>query len=135
MSAPVTGLRLTLLDGTYAVCRLPAGAPAPPIPVEAALFSVTRTPDEVSVVCREDLAPPGARCETGWRCLRVAGPLDLTLTGILAGLTAPLNAAGIPVFAISTYDTDYLLIRAGDLQATVRLLASAGYRVSALGCE
>ena len=122
--------RLALLPGAYAICRLPAGAPAPPLPAHApAFFSITRTPDELSVVCLEALAPAGARCERGWRCLRVEGPMDLGIVGVLAGLTAPLAAAGIPVFALSTYDTDYLLVRGRDVDAALAALRGAGYDV------
>ena len=85
------------------------------------------------MVCLDTLAPTGARCDTGWRCLRVEGALDLALTGILAGLTAPLAAAAIPVFALSTYDTDYLLVRGSDVEAAVTALEGAGFGVSGLG--
>jgi hypothetical protein len=100
-------MKLEVLPGTYAVCRLDPGAPAP-----ERFFSLTRTSEELSLVCEERDVPAGARTETGFRAFRVAGTLDFALTGVLASLTAPLAAAQVSVFALSTFDTDYLLVRA-----------------------
>src|SRR5205823_1115510 len=74
--------------------------------------SVTRTGDELSVVCRQEVVPAGTRAEDGWRCLRVAGAMSFDLVGVLAALTTPVAAAGVGVFAFSTFDTDYLLVKA-----------------------
>jgi uncharacterized protein len=104
-------LRLIGLDGLFAVCRLPADAPIPAWALTGTLSSVTRTPAELSIVCPQANVPPGTQSEGGWRCFRVRGPLSFAFTGILARLTAPLAAAGVPVFALSTFDTDYLLVR------------------------
>jgi hypothetical protein len=95
--------------------------------VQGAFFSITRTAEEVSVVCPEKLVPKDVRSERGWRALRVAGVIDLSVIGLLAGLTAPLAEAGISVFAISTYDTDYLLVREHDLERAIELLRNAGH--------
>lgn len=122
-------LTLTLLPDTLSICRLPPDAPVPAWAWTGEPASVTRTRDELSVVCRGDAVPRGVRCEAGWRCLRVAGPLDFALTGILAALTAPLAAAGIPVFAVSTYDTDYVMMKADHLDRAVQALRAAGHRV------
>jgi len=119
-----------VLDGELAVCRLPAGAPAPPAPAGAELFAVTRTREELSVVCPAAHAPADATVEPGWRALCVLGPLDFGLTGILASLAAPLAAAGVSIFAISTYDTDYVLVREDALAAAVEALRGAGHVVS-----
>ena len=118
------------LGGELAVCRLPADAAAPPIPDRAALFSVTRTSEELSIVCPAADAPGDAQVESGWRALAVEGPLDFGLTGILASLAQPLAAAGIPIFALSTYDTDYVLVRAPALEAAVAALRDAGHTVT-----
>jgi hypothetical protein len=125
-------LTLQRLAGVYAVCRMEAGAP--PEWALAALrdgpfASLTRTPDELSLVCAEMQVPPGVRCERGFACLKVAGPLDFALTGVLAGLAAPLAQAGISLFAVATYDTDYLLVRQADLDAAVAALRAAGHSV------
>jgi hypothetical protein len=123
-------LKLRVLAGELAVCRLPAGAPAPTPPPGATLFSITRTPDELSIVCAAADAPAGAQVQTGWRALQVAGPLDFALTGILASIAAPLALAGVSLFAVSTYDTDYVLVGADALDAAVAALRDAGHDVS-----
>lgn len=122
-------LTLQLLPGTYAVCRLPPDAPLPSLDGRPGLSSVTRTPEELSVVCREESAPDACPREAGWRCLRVAGALDMALVGVLSRLTAPLAAAGVPVFAMSTYDTDYLLIPGWSLALGLAALRRAGFGV------
>jgi uncharacterized protein len=113
---------LRVLEGRYAICRLPADAEVP-----ARFFSVTRTADELSVVCAEDAAPAGARCEGGWRVLQVAGPLEFSLTGVLAGIAAPLAEAGVSIFAISTFDTDYVLVKEEKLAQAIDALRRAGH--------
>jgi uncharacterized protein len=127
MAAPTVTLQL--LDGELSVCRLPADALAPEVPATAALFALVRTSAELSVVCAAADAPPGAVVEPGWRALAVRGPLDFALTGILASLAGPLADAGIPIFAISTYDTDYVLVREPDLAAASDALRGAGHVV------
>jgi hypothetical protein len=122
-------LNLSLLPDTLAICRLGAGEPVPAWAWTGEPASVTRTRDELSIVCRADAVPDGVQCETGWRCLKVEGPLDFGLAGILAALTAPLAAAGIPVFAVCTYDTDYVLVKAENLEHAVEALLGAGHRV------
>jgi hypothetical protein len=121
-------IRLRILPATLAICRL---GPDEAVPAWAGgrFVSITRTPDELSVVCDEAGVPGEVRAERGWRALQVEGPLDFGLTGVMAALTAPLAAAGIPVFAISTFDTDWLLARGQDLAAAVRTLDSAGFKV------
>ena len=92
---------------------------------------MTRTAEELSVVCREEVVPGGVRCERGWRCLRVAGTLDFSLVGVLALLLVPLAGAGVAVFCVSTFDTDYLLVRDADLARATEALGAAGHRVAA----
>ena len=127
---------LDLLPGDYAVCRLPAGSALPPGLVGggngngAGVVSVTWTADEVSVICRADLVPDGATAEAPWRCLRVAGPLDFALTGVLASMVAPLAAARVTIMAFSTYDTDYILVPSVRLAEAVATLDRAGHPVA-----
>ena len=120
-----------VIAGEFAVCRLPGDAPAPSVPARAELYALTRTRDELSIVCAVGEAPAGATVEAGWRALRVLGPLDFALTGILAALATPLAAAGLSIFAVSTYDTDYLLVRDDALDAAVQTLRGAGHDVTA----
>jgi hypothetical protein len=124
--------RLTLapVAGAYAVCRLGPEAPWPDWAAGGRFTSVTRTGDEVSVVCEQGAVPAGVRCEPGWRCLRVAGTLPFAAVGILAGLVGPLAAAGVSVFVVSTFDTDYLLVRDGDLEQAILALRQHGDAVS-----
>jgi hypothetical protein len=126
-----TPLTLILLEDTFAVCRLSAGASLPPWATGAAFFSVTRTPDELSIACPQSAVPEGIRCERDWRCLRVGGVLDFSLVGIMAALTAPLAAAGVSIFALSTFDTDYLLVKQNDLSAALGALRAAGHVIAA----
>ncbi len=125
----MAAMTLGSLDGLFAVCRLSADAPLPAWAAAGSFVSITRTLDELSIVCRGEHVPDGVRCEPGWRCLRVAGPLDFTLAGVLASLLAPLADAGIPVFVVSTFDTDYLLVKEDRLDAAVDVLQSAGHSV------
>ena len=120
-------LELSLLKERLAVCRLEPSAPLPVWAFSGDLCSITRTPEELSVVCREQAVPVGIRCERGWRVFKVAGPLDFGLTGILDVLTDPLARAGISIFALSTYDTDYLLVREAQLEEAIATLRTAGH--------
>jgi hypothetical protein len=122
-------LRLLHVPGVFAVCKLPADSPVPAWATGGDLFSVARTADELSVVCRQEVAPDGVVRESGWRCLRVAGAMPFTLVGVLASLTTPVAAAGVGVFAFSTFDTDYLLVRDVDLPRAVAALRAAGHEV------
>jgi hypothetical protein len=100
-----------------------------PIPgwAHSSFFSVTRTRDELSIVCSEENVPEGVLCDRGWHCLQVKGPLDFEMTGILASLAVPLAEADVSIFAISTYDTDYLLVR--ELDRSITALSNAGHNV------
>ena len=95
-----------------------------------ALVSLTRTTDELSVVSASSQVPDGATVETGWRCLRVEGPLSFEMTGVLAELSVPLAAAAIPIFVISTFDTDYILVKATDLDRACSALRAEGNQIA-----
>jgi hypothetical protein len=127
---PSRTLALTLLPDRLAVCRLAPREPVPAWTGDGPFLSVTRTADELSIVCAAERVPDDVRCERDFRCLAVQGPLDFAATGILASLAAPLAAAGISIFALSTYDTDYLLVREGDLDRALVGLTGAGHRVA-----
>ena len=124
-----SGWRLERVAGTYAVCRLDSSEPVPPWANSGAFISITRTPQELSVVVEEGRLPPGVRTEGGFAALRVAGSIDFSLTGVLSTLTVPLAEAGVSLFAISTYDTDYLFVRRYDLETAIAALRSAGHEV------
>ncbi|MEI8056777.1 MAG: ACT domain-containing protein [Actinomycetes bacterium] len=126
-------MELRVLSDRLSVCRLPADAPWPVPPDRPVFFSATRTSSEISVVCSEDAAPSGdlVRVETDWRALEVAGPLDFSMVGVMAALTAPLADVDVSVFVISTYDTDYVLVHAGALERAIEALRLAGHVVQA----
>ncbi|MGX7825011.1 ACT domain-containing protein [Actinokineospora sp. 24-640] len=124
-------LVIDVVDGDYTVARLPAGTPVPTELFTApGLVSVTSTATEVSVVAPSAHAPDGGRAEPGWRLLTVRGPLAFSLTGIMAALAGVLAAAGVPLFAVSTFDTDHLLVRAVDLDRAVAALREGGHEIN-----
>ena len=91
---------------------------------------MTRTGDELSLVCAERNVPQGIPCEPGWRIFKIDGPLDFALTGILASVAQPLAEAGVSTFTISTYDTDYVMVKEQDVEKAVRALAAVGHGVN-----
>lgn len=125
------GMELRVLPDRLSVCRLPVDAPWPVPPSGHSFYSATRTDQELSIVCLEDAAPAGARVDTDWRALEVAGPLDFSMVGVMAALTAPLADVDVSVFVLSTYDTDYVLVHAAGLERAVGALRAAGHTVHA----
>jgi hypothetical protein len=122
-------LRLSILREEFAICRLAADSPVPGWALAGGLSSITRTPDELSIVCAQSQAPEETECDRGWRCLRVHGPLDFSLTGVMASLAVPLAGAGISIFAFSTFDTDYLMVKESNLENAIRALTNAGHEL------
>jgi hypothetical protein len=123
-------LSLVALTPSFAVCRLPASAAVPTWTAGGPFTSVSRTPDELSIVCLQDSVPDDVPCERCWRCLRVAGTVAFSAIGVLASLSVPLAEAGIALFAVSTFDTDYLLVKEKDFERTVSVLRQAGHAVA-----
>jgi hypothetical protein len=123
----LTGIQLRETLWRLAVCRFPADSPLPvwALHNEAEFWSITRTPHELSVVCSEDDLPPSVDefVERDWRCFELVGPVPFTTTGVISGLTVPLAAEGIGVFVLSTYDTDYLLVKAANYMRAYAVLA------------
>lgn len=120
-------LTLQLAPGEFAVCRLPPNAPIPAWAGSAVFNSVTRTADELSILCPAAQVPAGVKREAGWRLLKFQGPFDFAAVGILAAVLAPLAAAGISSLAIATFDTDYLLVKEDRLEDVQRSLEAAGH--------
>lgn len=127
-------LDLDLLPEEYAVCRLPGGTPLPASltngPDDKSVISLSWAPDELSIICPSDRVPDGAEADTAWRCLRVAGSLDLALPGLLASLITPLAEARVNIVTFSTYSTDYLLVPAVRLTEAMDTLHAAGHRIA-----
>jgi hypothetical protein len=123
-------LPLEVLPDTLAICRLPADAPLPSWASRPGSFvTISRTAEELSVTSVQALVPPSTRCERDYRALRVRGTLPPDLVGILASIANPLADAGLSIFAISTFDTDYVLVKARDLPAALDALRRAGHEV------
>lgn len=125
-------LRLSVTEERFAVCRLQPDQEIPAWATESEFFSITRTAEELSVVCLEPSIPSGVKAESGWRALQVEGPLDFSLVGILGAIIKPLAAAEISVFAISTYDTDYVLVKENVLNIAVAALRGASHEVQGM---
>ena len=127
--APSPQLELELLPARYAVVRLPPDAALPAWLRPEGFRNVAWTADELSIVCDEAMPPGDAGAERGWRCFKLRGPFDFALTGILLAVLEPLAGAGIGIFAVSTFDTDYVLVKQAKLQVAIEALAAAGHRL------
>lgn len=124
-------LPLELLPDTLAICRLDAGTALPSWAAgPSAFLTVSRTAEELSITTVQRTLPADAKCERDYRAFRVRGPLPLDLIGILAAIADPLADAGLSIFAISTYDTDYVLVKLRDLPTAIEALERAGHRVT-----
>lgn len=124
-------LALTVLDGEFSIHRLGRGDPVPEAVLASDDYWIARTDDELSIVCRSSVEVASRAEDGGWSCLKVRGPLEFTATGILAGVSAALALAQVSVFAVSTYDTDYLFVKTARLGDALEALRIAGYAVQA----
>lgn len=121
-------LVVDLAPGEYTITGLPRDAALPSMAARG-LVSITSTEDGVSVVCPSEVAPPSEHSRAGWRLLTVRGPLEFDLTGVMAALAGELAAAGVTLLAVSTYDTDHVLVKSADLTRAVKALREAGHEV------
>jgi uncharacterized protein len=124
-------VRLRTLPDSYAVVRLQPGSDLPEWVDMGPFRSVTRTDHEVSVVCRDHDVPEGESVDRGWTVLEAMGPLDFSLSGVIASLIQPLADAQLPIFVISTFESDYVLIRSADLARAADALEDAGHEFAA----
>jgi hypothetical protein len=122
-------LVLRLAAGEYALCRLPPQEPAPAWAGSSPFCSVTRTPEELSIICGAEVVPPRVRADRGWRLIQLVGPFDPGVVGILASVVEPLARAEISCVAAGTFDTDYLLVKADRLDAARCVLAACGHEL------
>lgn len=122
-------MELTLLRPVLSVCRLEPTAEIPEWAREGPFSCVARTPDELSIVCLAEHVPPGIRQEGGWRAFKLHGPIQFSAVGVLASLTAPLARSGISLFAISTFDTDYVLVKEDSVKKAILALRQESHRV------
>lgn len=121
--------KYTALPQRLAVCRLSPGSRLPAWALHGEFFSITRSADELSIVCEESRIPDGIKAERNWVALKLEGPFPFSLTGVLASFIEPLAKHKIPIFALATFDTDYILIKRENLEAAHRALADAGHEM------
>ncbi|GAB4577559.1 MAG: ACT domain-containing protein [Anaerolineales bacterium] len=121
---------LSILPDVLAICRLKPNDAFPTWGAAGSLLSVTRTADELSVICSETIVPDGILADKGWRALKVQGPLDFALVGVLAELAGLLASAKVSIFAVSTFDTDYILVKQTHLRGALEALRRGGHQVS-----
>jgi hypothetical protein len=124
--------KMTLLASRMAICRLEPDGDLPAWATCGPFCAAIRTDEELSIVCKEEAVPGVVLCNRGWRCLKIEGPLDLAETGVLDALTHPLAEAKITVFALATFNTDYLLVKEKDLDRAIRVLSQEGHEIEAL---
>jgi hypothetical protein len=127
MEAPK--LRIALLPDSLAVCRLQPDSGLPDWALAGGFCSATRTVDGLTVICRTDRVPADVHASRGWRALKIEGPFDLNLVGILVSVAAPLAQAGVAILPIGTYETDYILVRNEQLDTAIRALQSTNLDV------
>ena len=119
-----------MLPGRHAICRLAPDAAIPDWARGGDFCSITHTADELSIVCDEAAVPSDVKQDRGWRCLKLQGPLDLYMTGVLAAILDPIAKADVSIFSIATYDTDHVLVREAELGRAITALEAAGYEVA-----
>ena len=127
ITAPAN-LVLSVLFETFTIHKLPPDASIPEEILKSTYYRVSKTENELSLVCSEVIEVQSLQSSKGWKCIKVKGPLDFNLTGILAGISDILAQANISIFAISTFDTDYILVRSQDLSSARTQLKKAGYK-------
>jgi uncharacterized protein len=129
MATATRRFELTLFPEHFAISRLAADAAIPDWATQGPFFSVSRTGDELSIVCELSRVPVGVQSQPGWRVFKVHGPFVLSEIGVLSALAAPLAEAKISLFAVSTFDTDYLLVASETLSAAISVLELAGHLI------
>jgi len=122
-------LKFSVVPGSFAVCRLPARAAVPEWALRDSFFSVTRTAHELSIVCPAGQVPGDVHYENDWACLKLEGPFPFSETGILSSFVQPLSDRAIPIFAISTFDTDYVLVKHAWVEKAIQTLSEAGHHM------
>lgn len=120
-------LKMKLLEGIFGVCRLSSEDNIPHWCLQSEIYSITKTKDELSILCDLKFIPQGIKCEKPWKALKIEGPLDFALIGILSTISTLLAKNSISIFAISTYDTDYILVKEKDMDNAIKVLSNEGY--------
>lgn len=126
----MTDLKFELLQHTFGVCKLNHAQDIPLWAYQGDFFSITKTADELSIVCLEAVIPEHVTCEKGWRALKIVGILDFSLIGILSVVSSTLAKADISIFAVSTYNTDYILVKDRDLEGALKALRNESFIIA-----
>jgi hypothetical protein len=124
-------MRFKVIAGRFSICQLPAGSPTPlwAMTMPGVFSSVTATPEELSIVCEESLVPEGAKAQRGFACFQLEGPFPLDSVGILQKFLEPLVQAGIPIFAVATFNTDFILVPEERKALALEVLQRAGHEL------
>ena len=122
-------LQLSLLKDKYGICTLPNTAPIPDWALTQSLASITRTEKELTIVCRREIIPSQYQSDLTWCCFKIDGSFDLNQIGVISSISSPLADAGISIYVISTYDTDYFLIQEHNLERTISVLSDIGHNI------
>lgn len=122
-------LQLSLLDEVYGICIFPNNAPVPEWAVTASLYSITRTKKELTIVCPQSVIPSDCEYDSNWRCFRIDGSFDLNQVGVISSLAAPLAQAGVSIFVVSSYDTDYFLVTGEKVEKAIAALSDNGHLI------
>ena len=123
-------LKISLLKDKYGICTLPNDAPIPDWVSNESLASITRTDKELTIVCRQDIIPSELKSDLNWRCFKIDGSFDLNQIGVISSISSPLADAGISIYVISTYDTDYFLVKEDNLEQTISTLSNSGHSIA-----
>ncbi|MBK5108815.1 MAG: ACT domain-containing protein [Anaerolineales bacterium] len=123
-------MKLSQLQGEYAICKLNPRSDPPEWAFDGEFYSVSRTADELSIICLYEQIPEQIPSQPGWRALKIEGPFDFDEIGVLASMTAPLAEAGISLLTISTFDTDYIFLQSENYQQAIQFLAAAGHKIN-----
>ena len=123
-------LKLSLLKDMYAICVYPHIASIPEWALMTSLCSITRTEKELTIVCPQSVVPPGCECDKNWRCFRIDGSFDFNQIGVISSLATPLAEGGISIFVVSTYDTDYILVKEEKVEHAITVLTNDGHLIT-----
>lgn len=120
-------IKLNILDIELSIYRLPVNSKIPPQVYESRFYSIVKTDDELSIVCDSSIQLPAEESNIGWACIQIIGPLDFSLTGILSGISTVLANSNISIFAVSSFNTDYILVKTSNILKAKQALIASGY--------
>ncbi|MGD8787805.1 MAG: ACT domain-containing protein [Phycisphaerales bacterium] len=123
-------LQLSLLKDSYGICKFPSDSSIPEWALKVSLCSITRSEKELTIVCLQGIIPANTEYDSDWRCFRIGGSFDFNQIGVISSLAAPLAEAGVSIFVVSTYDTDYVLVKEEKIEQAVNVLTDNGHLIA-----